>query len=513
MQLEKESEPAGADENDRRWLKRCGLLAGGLIIGFLWVIVERNLGDRALNSAKAELVARGELLTFADFRRLLHTTNAPVFNEYSNLLLSVAGVYQSPRRFWRSLTGRKYVWSQVTNWPAQSGTGWVDDVWTVIPGSVESNRGLLTRAAELATNDFVVAELPFDSRHFRAFGRLVKGYADLQALAFLGTLYDLREGRFAEALANQLQALQLTHATRRDPSLIHFIRLDRISTVAEGAWELLHHDVWSDAQLAALQAAWEAIELIQPMADEMRVGRVQNMDWWRKAYADPRQLHTYTTGGGGSLVSGVGRKIGKLFGGHGRVSEVVESVRALWWPIVPAQHDAAFFLRMWQTNILALEAMDRARSPLAAAGWCPTNVPSTYLFSKWMSRGVRDWMPLIQRGEAIRTIVITAIAIKRYRRLHGTVPVTLKDLVPDLLPVEPIDWFDGLPLRYKPMPDGEYLLYSIGDDLIDDRGSVVNRSKFWGKDKDIVWPMPATGQETDNRRMDLLYEKNKSAKP
>ena len=64
---------------------------------------------------------------------------------------------------------------------------------------------------------------------------------------------------------------------------------------------------------------------------------------------------------------------------------------------------------------------------------------------------------------------VTAIAIERYRRDRGQIPNDLKQLVPEFMPQVPTDPFDGKPLRYV-VEDGEYLIYSVGKNGVDDGG-------------------------------------------
>ncbi len=56
-----------------------------------------------------------------------------------------------------------------------------------------------------------------------------------------------------------------------------------------------------------------------------------------------------------------------------------------------------------------------------------------------------------------------------FRRRTGHYPTTLDALVPTLLPVLPLDLWDGKPLKYK-IEDHRPLLYTIGSDLIDNDG-------------------------------------------
>jgi hypothetical protein len=61
------------------------------------------------------------------------------------------------------------------------------------------------------------------------------------------------------------------------------------------------------------------------------------------------------------------------------------------------------------------------------------------------------------------------IAIKAYQNDNGDYPDSLEQLVPDYLSSVPLDYFDGSSLRYS---KEDKILYSIGEDLKDDGGSI-----------------------------------------
>ena len=63
----------------------------------------------------------------------------------------------------------------------------------------------------------------------------------------------------------------------------------------------------------------------------------------------------------------------------------------------------------------------------------------------------------------------TAVAIERFRLMHGQIPDSLNDLVPQFLPAVPNDPFDGQPLHYHQLEKG-YVIYSVGRDGQDNGG-------------------------------------------
>ena len=81
-----------------------------------------------------------------------------------------------------------------------------------------------------------------------------------------------------------------------------------------------------------------------------------------------------------------------------------------------------------------------------------------------------------------------ACALERYRMSRGVFPTALADLMPDFLPVLPVEIVNGEPYRYRPIED-RFVLYSVGTDLRDD-GGVINANATTRKQRDWVWRYP-----------------------
>ena len=64
----------------------------------------------------------------------------------------------------------------------------------------------------------------------------------------------------------------------------------------------------------------------------------------------------------------------------------------------------------------------------------------------------------------------TALAIERYRLKYNSLPDTLETLVPEFIETVYLDPFDGKPIRYVKLEQGGYMLYTIGEDGIDNGG-------------------------------------------
>jgi hypothetical protein len=123
-----------------------------------------------------------------------------------------------------------------------------------------------------------------------------------------------------------------------------------------------------------------------------------------------------------------------------------------------------------------------------------------------MSGSVFSFMRVLDKvmmAEAAKQVAVAAIALKRYQLKYGKYPPDLNSLVPEFVPAVPLDSVDGEPLRYRPNADGTFLLYSVGENGVDDGGDpslekgVTGSNYSWQNIHalDWVWPQPATEAE------------------
>jgi hypothetical protein len=89
-------------------------------------------------------------------------------------------------------------------------------------------------------------------------------------------------------------------------------------------------------------------------------------------------------------------------------------------------------------------------------------------------------------------IARVALSVQRYRLKNGKLPESLNNLVPYYVESIPLDPFDGQHIRYKKLDSG-YVMYSIGDDKIDDGGKERSQeSKKSGSTSDITFTVEKT---------------------
>jgi hypothetical protein len=131
----------------------------------------------------------------------------------------------------------------------------------------------------------------------------------------------------------------------------------------------------------------------------------------------------------------------------------------------------------------ARESVDAARSLR------PTGVN---LFARLLLPELGKYAERAAYGQNAANLARTAIALERYRLAHEEFPETLDALAPQFMEKIPHDIINGQPLHYRLTSDGQFVLYSVGWNEIDD-GGVVGLTKGGATDNnkgDWVWRYP-----------------------
>jgi hypothetical protein len=101
------------------------------------------------------------------------------------------------------------------------------------------------------------------------------------------------------------------------------------------------------------------------------------------------------------------------------------------------------------------------------------------------------------RAETERQLTVAALAVTRFQVRHGRFPSNLKELVPEFLAADPYDPMSGKVLGYRLKPDGSFVLYSVGEDGIDNGGDASptagKKPGLW-EGLDAVWPAATPAQ-------------------
>ena len=334
---------------------------------------------------------------------------------------------------------------------------------------------------------------------------------------------DLHNGDTGAAATNILTLLALVHKDVRDEVLIsHLVRMALVAIAITPTWELLQATNVPDAQLAAVQDSWHQLDFLSDAESAFEMERASSAMIIQK-----------------SLSTHVGFQ--ETFAGA--ISSASGSASSGWvwppdWDALTSSTRLAIAETMWRSswgysaelgmlknNQVILETLrimqtnrnqfykadyDAMSSRLSSLGVTNAgdaiirtlNIPDfrDYFGGGGLNNVVRKTLQL----EAARRVVMTAIALKRFQIKHGQWPETLDKLAPEFLAEVPIDPYDGKPLKYHPNTDGTFLLYSVGEDGIDDGGDAMpakSASSFsssnwnWLRARDWVWPQPALPAE------------------
>lgn len=313
-------------------------------------------------------------------------------------------------------------------------------------------------------------------------------------------IYDLHQGNPKDACADVRAMLAIVKGETDERVLIpQLVRFTIVSMAEDSTWEILQDPDVSDDDLAQLQQDWQSLEFTAPLEQNLMFERIETLQQFgqiRKSSEKFDELwgEFYTTDSSPKRV----RYAAPLE----KRSSFLRKWDELRWRWFWSYQDELRSLQMFQTAIGAWRMAEtnenfQLSQSSALAGMKPNQNSSDNL-RNWFSQLAGVFQPVARKtaaNETSRNVVVTAIALKRYELRHHQLPSTLDELTPDLLPSVPIDFMDGQPLRYRPNADGTFLLYSVGDNRVDD-GGVPGKSQnfYWlGVDApDWVWPQPAT---------------------
>jgi HEAT repeat protein len=322
----------------------------------------------------------------------------------------------------------------------------------------------------------------------------------------------IHDGNQGAAWTNLLAATRLITAWQTEPvEISQIVRFRDTSQAFNTTWQALQGTRWPDNQLARLQAEWESVNFFTNLPETVAFTRA-------------------------SQVAALERRPQEAFEGREPFGEFVQ--QAIRAPTV-AWED---LYDNWQQQQfreggiyedekgLLLFYRDREielRNAVQAGTWkqmrsLPGVANTVSYQSKYHSPATlmlhlhetnlgfqlqgSSFLGLAAEAEAERRILITAIALERYRNTHGSYPQSLADLAPEFLKATPVDFMDGQPLRYH-LSDGHFLLYSVGQDCVDHGGKIqkpptaeemvttLRNPNAAAPRYDIVWPLPASSTQ------------------
>jgi hypothetical protein len=477
------------------------------VVLFVFLLIERWRGQISLARYKRVLAIKGETL---DVRKLLAPPVADADNGASDLMRLDAMIHEGkiipknyPPKMKLIAPGKAMVGYRETFWVEEK----VTNTWEDVSLDLYTNRQTLEQLR------VVLAKPAFDFKLDRSHGfdMILHHLPPAKSLCqWLGPACQdsLRKGENQAALDALLAAIAIPRVMENDHHAISELVRIAISSINLGiTWEALQADVWTDDQLAMIQKAWEKNTFETNMIQSLRIERAQG-----QIYVDRFQKSNDET-----YKSMFPTWLSTLTGDD-------ESDSSHWWQ--QEFFRKQIYCRVWrfawlhQDENFHLEGMQRliddkrtgaekAEQPVDVYWFGLAKAPHQNFYNNWrfgMSAQSLATLSLATvkaaRSETDRSMVLCAIALKRYSLRHGKPPPDLSALVPEFLPSVPIDNMDGKPMKYHLQSDGTWRLYSVGDDGRDDGGDASptkpDQTYLWiWRGKDVVWPLPATSEELE----------------
>jgi hypothetical protein len=313
-------------------------------------------------------------------------------------------------------------------------------------------------------------------------------------------VYDLHERKTAEACAKAHAILAIVKGQAGERLEISQQVRDAIAGIgAQTTWEILQDPNVSENDLASLQQDWESVEFVGVAKRTYLAERVINLDSMEHYLQSPSDLWSGVNGNDEEIFRRLCKLQWQWFGAYSDEKRMMQIYQVL-----------ADAMRMAETNHSFQSAQMFTRTNFNRLGFAePFPQEGTMRIDidpievRWLlSENAFDSFRLLKRAmvfETARNMTIVAIALKRYELQNHEFPLALDSLTPAILKTIPLDYMNGQVLHYRKNSDGTFLLYSVGENGVDDGGKYSSH-KWWefywfAATFDLVWPQPATREE------------------
>lgn len=331
----------------------------------------------------------------------------------------------------------------------------------------------------------------------------------------------LRSGDSALAVTNISAMLALVNGTREERTAIsQLVRIAVAQITIAASWELLQSPATTDEELFSLQKNWSQLDFIHAAESVLpleREGCETTITKFRRSNAELQHYFDLQ-----KQVQGVLGNFDEEEQSNSIWQKMKMKTRIFLWRYWWSYTDELRYLKGYEALVeamrligtshsfeKALVAQDVKLKRLGITG-LRSSIDSIFSsetdFHSLISESIVTlgvFERKVMRVETAKQVTIAAIALKRYQLRLSHNPPDLNSLVPDFLSTIPLDPVDGQPLRYRRNADGTFLIYSVGENGVDDGGEpslekgVTSLSYNWLNPHalDWVWPQPATEAE------------------
>ena len=449
---------------------------------------------QAFENTRRQLRAEGFKTAPADF----DTTNDPATQARTEVLVSVGDPF-IPRTCGEQFNLLPWVSDDTSAqvWKGDSldfGTRIYQ--WADLHAMLDTNKETLDNVCEVAISDAISIDVDAEPRtRFEETRYLL--FCLSQTLCCRAML-EMHDGHHNAAWTNLVSATQLVTARKLEPdSFSHIQNAEMLGLVFEATWQMMQGAILPDDKLSFLQAQWESVDLFSSVSETAEFDCADVINNCKSQIPLP---------GDDSLSVLLQRIIHEPRSEFADLRERLKAKHYRDFGMPVDQKNVLLYFRTYELDLaraMKAETWIAMRSLPGITNLPPYKIADSDLDNYLSSVRQEEFLMLydVVESEARRRILITAIALERYRGRHGAYPSNLTALVPEFLKSISLDFMDGQPLRYRLTGDGHFVLYSVGFDCIDDGGRLPNPDGpevLPDKDgyfppptnEDIVWPRP-----------------------
>src|SRR5437867_882644 len=503
------------------------ILGGGVAcLVLILPIVAHYHAKGHLATFKAQLRKQGERLRISELKSALSADDlngADALMTAANRLRPSSPSSNTPPLMRRTSAGRALVaWKQ-----ENLSNGEVSNVWASLSRSLADTWEPLQEIAELLEGNSLGFNLSYEQGFSLMLPQLTRLKGAAQWLSAVAVL-ELHEGRTSNAWQTIGALTALVERNKNESLMIcELVRIAISSIAVATTWEALQANGWRDQELKELQGAWASVDFLSQTEAALAMERAMG----EKTFEVGRGSYAMISAGfsGASAASSLA-ELKQL--GQDVIDNPKEGLRNMarrypgywhwkWWQsyddelanaeIIQASLEAVRAAKKERFFWPALQELEksavRVRKAHPRAG--------QWLGYSWADDGmITRFFARVLRIEIERSLLVMAIALKRYELKHGVWPARLSGLAPDFAEALLRDPVDGKPLRYRRQADGTFLLYSVGEDGQDNGGDAtpaVSASRHWTRARDAAWPQPAAEAEAKLEVEKLAAEWRKAA--
>jgi len=444
-----------------------------------------------LKAYRKKLIAAGEKLTVEELAPKSNgqATNTALFLQLALALPSFSDF--SPSTMLTIKPGvARVVWRQSRCMEKIDDKKPAIDVWPLLMEALMTNRATLTHLQALVDAGGIEFIHDYNQRDPGEYSYLPQVKESVRKFTASGMLA-LHQGRREEAFEYLKSCGTVSQLIAKDPLMIdQLVHYACMAIAAGGCWEALQAGGLTDELLAQLQRQWEHSAVLAAAESSLAMERARapmELQEARTTWKPEADIWNDFL---------VNTRIG--------AKEFLTEYPHYWgWRWIWSYRDEQRYVEFMQSMIEATRAAQKRRSVLGVLKARNEDdvfyVASTRLDLFGPEIGVTErFVYLALRAQTVANMVTAAIALERFHLAHHAYPAALANLAPEFAQAAPVDCMDGHDLRYRLNPDSTYLLYSVGEDGVDNGGDptpIEGRNPGFLHGRDWVWPRPATDEE------------------